>query len=121
MDVNNVQPVWNAIIREGLEKYVHFKGKDNPVAIFDSHDILLTQIGGTDTESRIVREGLLSGIPIVSGYPYAAWTPFKHDCRDIEGYADVIMNCWGLMQEREKRLQMYRKNSQKYDTHFQML
>jgi len=109
-DVNNVQPVWNAIIREGLEKYVHFKGKDNPVAIFDSHDILLTQIGGTDTESRIVREGLLSGIPIVSGYPYAAWTPFKHDCRDIEGYADVIMNCWGLMQEREKRLQMYRKN-----------
>ena len=77
------------------------------MVIFGSHDILLTQIGD---ESRIVREGLLSGIPIISGYPYAAWTPFKHDCRDIEGYADAIMHCWGLMQKREKRLQMHQEN-----------
>ena len=106
-DVNNVQPVWHATIREGLEEYVHFTGKDDPVAIFDNHDILLTQIGD---ESRIVREGLLSGIPIVSGYPYAPWTPFKHDCRDIEGYADAILNCWGQMQGREKRLEMHQNN-----------
>jgi len=106
-EVKNVQPVWQTLIREGFEKYINFKGKDDPQNIFDRHDILLTQIGD---ESRIVREGLLSGIPIVSGYPYADWTSFKHDCRDIKGYADQILRCWKLMQDRDKRIKIYREN-----------
>lgn len=114
-DVKNVQPVWHTLIPEEFKGSVVFQGKDKPERIFDAHDILLTQIGD---ESRIVREGLLSGTPLVSGYPYADWTPFRHDCRDIEGYADEILRCWESMRNREQRQELFQRNRDYAFRHF---
>jgi tetratricopeptide (TPR) repeat protein len=113
--VQNVQPVWHTLIPDEFKASITFRGKDLPENIFDTHDILLTQIGD---ESHIVREGLLSGMPILSGYPYTEWTPFRHDCRDIVGFADEILRCWGALQNREKRLEMMRKNRDYAFGHF---
>ncbi|RJQ51107.1 MAG: hypothetical protein C4530_20745 [Desulfobacteraceae bacterium] len=109
-DGANVQPVWNALIRDDLKKHFHFRGKAHPQQIFDSSDILLTQVGEIPTESRVVREGLLSGIPIVSGITDVPWTPYHHDCRDIEGFADEIRKSWQYMQDSQKRAELHRIN-----------
>ncbi|MEW6667478.1 MAG: hypothetical protein AB1512_19915 [Thermodesulfobacteriota bacterium] len=106
----NIPPVWRTLIRRGLEGFFHFKGRDDPQHIFDTHDILLTQVGEIPTESRVIREGLLSGIPIVAGHANAEWTDFKHDCRDIEGFAGEILGCWEHMQDGEARRRMFTAN-----------
>lgn len=116
---DKIQPVWHGLIREGFDKYFIFKGRNNPQPIFDTHDILLTQVGQIATESRVIREGLLSGIPIVSGMANVDWTPFRHDCRDIDGYAAEIMKCWNSLRDTEKRRRLHIQNREfvceKYD------
>lgn len=109
-DADHIQPVWYTLMREGFEDYFIFKGRDFPQNIFDTHDILLTQEGEMSTESRVIREGLLSGIPIVSGISFSDWAEFKHDCRDIEGYADQILRCYEQLEDRDKRIDLHNKN-----------
>jgi|GEM_PF-3415242 len=100
---DQVQPVWRAIIRDEFEPCFKYMGRDKPQAIFDQNDIILTQVGEIPTESRVIREGLLAGMPIVSGFAFDPWTDFKHDCRDISGYADQILRCWNSLQDQRQR------------------
>ncbi|MBW1802481.1 MAG: hypothetical protein JRJ85_17335 [Deltaproteobacteria bacterium] len=110
IDPDSIPPVWHTIIRDDFRQYFHFKGRDLPQNIYDAHDIILTQVRGDSTESRVVREGLLSGTPIVAGLSYVDWTEFKHDCCDLEGYAHQIEKCWNQMQDKTTRQTMHQGN-----------
>lgn len=100
---DKIQPVWRALIRDEFEPFFKYMGRAEPQTIFDNHDILLTQVGEIPTESRVIREALLAGMPIVSGYAYDPWTQFKHDCRDICGYADQILRCFNSLLDPKQR------------------
>ena len=117
-EAQNVQSVWQTLIHDDFKRHIQYKGKKNPQHIFDINDILLTQVGEIPTESRVIREGLLSGIPIVAGIHGVDWTPYQHDCRDIEGYADKILSCWEDMQDQTTRKALHNKNRAYVRTHY---
>jgi hypothetical protein len=109
-EIKDVQSVWHALIREEFKNLIRFSGRADPQTIFDTHDIILTQVGDTPTESRVIREAMLAGIPVVSGYGLDEWTEFRHDCRDIIGYSSQIVKCWEKIQDPDVRRLMHRVN-----------
>ena len=46
--------------------------------------------------TRIIREALASGLPIVAGTG-CKYTPFTGDSRDVGGFAKAIKGCWDVM------------------------
>ena len=62
--------------------------------IFRSADMLITP---HVIATRIIREALASGLPIVAGTG-CRYTPFTADSRDIGGFAREIGKCWKLKQ-----------------------
>lgn len=63
--------------------------------IFRSADMLITP---HVIATRIVREALASGLPIVAGTG-CRYTPFTADSRNISGFAKEIGRCWNLIQK----------------------
>ena len=68
--------------------------------VYRSADILVTP---HKIATRVVREALASGLPIVagSGCPY---TPYVADARDHEAFAHQINRCWTALQINRKQM-----------------
>jgi len=62
--------------------------------IFRSADMLITP---HVIATRVIREALASGLPIVAGTG-CKYTPFTGDSRDITGFAKAIGQCWNTIQ-----------------------
>jgi hypothetical protein len=90
-----------------LNKYIYFRGYANPQEIFDNHDISLTQIR---EETRVVRESLLAGMPLVVGETSAPYTSYKAGFRDVGAYADEIERCCLDIRDEVKRRHIMQTN-----------
>jgi len=66
--------------------------------VYRSMDILITS---HNIATRVIREGLASGLPIVAGSG-CKYTSFTADSRDTEAYADKINECWESVKVNSK-------------------
>jgi len=96
--------------RAGLTGQVH-GNTGNIEAAYRAADLLVTP---HVIATRIVRESLACGLPIVGGggNPY---TPYNHDPRDTKGYAQAINGCWKAVQDNKKAISAKcRKTAEKH-------
>jgi hypothetical protein len=98
---------WFAVIDEWLNKYIFLRGYGKPQEIFDNHDIVLTQ---TVEETRVVRESLLAGMPIIGGEVSADYTDYKAGFRDVKKYSEEIERCCYDIIDEKKRKDLHIKN-----------
>ena len=73
--------------------------------IYRSADMLITP---HVIATRVVREALASGLPIVAGTG-CRYTPFTADSRNVEGFAREIQRCWETIKDNDEE----RKNARK--------
>jgi hypothetical protein len=106
-DVQTIPSVWIALTQEYLNKYIYFRGYSEPQEIFDNYDIALTQVV---EETRIVRESLLSGIPLIVGDESAPFTDYKAGFRNVTNYANVLEKCCYDICDDKKRKAIHEKN-----------
>ena len=66
--------------------------------IYRSADILITP---HTIATRVIREALASGLPIVAGTG-CKYTEFTADSRDVDGFAREIKRCWDTINGNEK-------------------
>jgi len=106
-DQTTMPSCWIALCDEYLNKNIFFRGYANPQEIFDNHDISLTQIR---EETRVVRESLLAGMPLVVGETSAPYTDYKAGFRDVGEYAKEIERCCYDIRDDAKRKSIQGKN-----------
>ena len=71
-------------------------------AVYRTADILITP---HNIATRIIREALASGCPIVAGTG-CKYTPYTADPRDPESFADQIAVCWQDIQNNRKEIKL---------------
>jgi len=67
--------------------------------VYRAGDILVTP---HRIATRVVREALASGLPIVAGTG-CSYTNYTADARDTDGFAQAINNCWLALQREDLR------------------
>ncbi len=77
--------------------------------IFRSADMLITP---HTIATRVIREALASGLPIVAGTG-CRYTPFTADSRDVEGFAKEIKRCWDTIRGNDKYRQEARETAER--------
>lgn len=106
-DVSSIPEVWILLVKEYLNKYIFFRGYGQPQDIFNNYDIALTQIV---EETRIVRESLLSGIPLIVGEESVEYTDYGAGFRNVEAYSREIERCCLDIMDDDKRKAIHKKN-----------
>ena len=87
-DPKAMSKVWIVLCQEYINKYIFFRGYAHPQEIFDNFDAILTT--GSE-ETRVVRESLDAGMPLIVGETHCKYTDYKAPFRAPYIYAQEII------------------------------
>lgn len=102
-----IKNVWIVLCQEYINKYIFFRGYAHNQEIFDNFDAILTT--GSE-ETRVVRESLAAGMPLIVGETHCDYTDYKAPFRAPHKYAEEILRMCGDLRDDKKRKAIMEKN-----------
>ena len=106
-DIKAIKRVWFVLTEKYLNKYIFFRGYANVSEIFNNYDIVLTT--GSE-ETRVIRESLASGMPLIVGETHCKYSDYKAPFRAPYKYAEEIMRLIDNIKDKDKRKALMEKN-----------
>ena len=114
-DPKGMNKVWIVLCQEYINKYIFFRCYAQPQEIFDNFDAVLTS--GSE-ETRVIRESLAAGMPLIVGETHCRYTDYKAPFRAPHIYAKEIVRMCNDIRDDKKRKAIAEKNRKYAEKNF---